>query len=45
MSWERWESSELRRWERCEKCVSGVGCQCGKDVLADSGDKGRKVGV
>ena len=29
VSWERWESSELGRWERC---VSGVGRQCGKGV-------------
>ena len=27
VSWKRWESSELERWE---KCVGGVRCQGGK---------------
>ena len=32
MSWERSESSELERWEKWERCVSGVGLQCEKDA-------------
>ena len=29
VSWERWASIELGRWERC---MSGMTCQCGKGV-------------
>ena len=41
-SWERWESSELRRWERC---VSGLRWQGGKGgrIVRWNSQRGRKV--
>ena len=41
-SWERWESSELRRWERC---VSGLRWQVGKGgrIVRWHSQRGRKV--
>ena len=42
MSRERWESSEIVRWERC---VNRVRWQCGKGVWVELGGKVWKVGV